>query len=95
MFQIKMKNLFLALLTIVIAALPPTAQAKGTCQPISIQVTISPVDLGWAGTFEFSQHPQSLLPLQPDFDLFVHHTAGIEPRRCGGWLQLRFGESGG
>ncbi len=39
-----MKNLFITLVTMLSAALPPAVQAKGNCQPISVQVTINQTD---------------------------------------------------
>ena len=55
-----MKNLFIALVTMLIAALPPAAQAKGSCQAISVQVTISPVDtFGVSGPITSAIQPDS------------------------------------
>ena len=55
-----MKNLFIALVTMLIAVLPPAAQAKGSCQAISVQVTIGPVDnFGVSGSVTSAIQPDS------------------------------------
>jgi len=58
--ETNLKNLFLALLTMVIVAVPSAAQAKGACQTIPVQVTISLVDnFGVSGSVTSAIQPDS------------------------------------
>jgi len=55
-----MKQLFVVLATMFSAALPPAVQAKGNCQPISIQVTIDQTDaFGVSGAVTSAIQPDS------------------------------------
>ena len=55
-----MKNWLVAAFTVIVAAVPSAVQAKGPCQTIAVQVTISPVDnFGVSGPVPSAIQPDS------------------------------------